>query len=190
MAVVSDWTYVVPSYSTSPWWEKRTRPLTRTDLHWPRIGVYCPHAPAPWLLGSFVVSAIVLKQRGELDWTWQRDFATGDGHLIRLGERSGRTGPQLLVDDRPHDPDAQRDELMHARAVGADVGPILDRMRHADEHLRSRVELQCGTCGLARAFRSDTVQQIATRLHLAGVREVTLGALARRVDQAATQSRC
>lgn len=159
---MTPWPYLVPQHAGSPWSDlPTTGPAAALD--WPTVGVYCPHEPTPWLLGSFRLSAEVLEHRGEAHWSWSRDYLTGDGLLIQLGRRSGDTGLHFLVGDEPTD-----------RQVSRFV-----------TDLRSRVTLRCSICGTSQAFRLERLQGVLATLYAAGIREITLDALARRVPNAA-----
>ncbi|MFJ1510913.1 hypothetical protein [Cellulosimicrobium funkei] len=184
------WDYVVPALHGSPW-EQYASPLVSTDLDWPTVGVYCPHAPQPWLLGSFHVSDAVLEERDEIHWGWRRDYATGDGYLIPLGRQSGVTPTQSILDDAPFDKKATTARAMRALEQHGIESEQFKRasaeMARGDSELRARIPLRCGHCSLARTFRSESVQTVMSVFWRAGVREISLETLARRVDRRATR---
>lgn len=182
------WDYLVPKYYGSPWEDRSGNSAYVTDLEWPRIGIYCPHDPLPWLFGSFSLSAEVLRQTDEPYWGWDREFATGDAHLIKMGRQSGDNAFQSLVGNDVHDDDQANDALNRAieeHGFGsAQAAEALEKANTARENLRSRVVMRCGICSLSRAFRMEKVQKIVTVYWQIGRLEVPLEEFARRVDRA------
>jgi len=182
---VSNWKYLVPKLAGSQW---DTRgPVYSTDLDWPTVGIYCPHDPAPWLLGSFSISPEVLEQRDEAYWGWRRDFVTGDGHVIQLGRNSTRSATQSLVGNEVHDADALNAAFARALELHGPLAPetaeAMSKLEAADQGLRQRIPLECGYCRLSRVFRSDRVQRVLTTFWQAGIREVPLTSFAARIDR-------
>lgn len=182
------WDYLVPVLHGSAW-EKYANPLTSADPDWPTVGIYCPHDPEPWLLGSFTLSAAVVEDRGERYWAWQRDYVTGDGYLIHLGRQSGAPPHQGIVDDQPFDKKSAGRRAMEAFEQHGIDSPefqkAADLLARGDEGLRLRIPIQCGVCALERTFRADSVQQVLGVFWTAGIREISLEMFARRVDRRA-----
>lgn len=187
------WSYLVPTYFGSAW-ETPGTSRTVADLDWPTVGIYCPHDPTPWLLGSFTLSPAVLEQRGEPYWGWGRKFATGDGYVIRLGQQSGEDGTRSLVGDGVLDRDALGRNLSAALAAHGPLSPeaheASEAMERANADMRLGINMRCGSCTLRRRFRSDTVQPILTKFWQLGIREVPLENFAQRVDRRAKRPRC
>lgn len=182
---MSDWKYLVPRLHGSPW--DARGPLYSTDLEQARVGIYCPHEPSPWLLGSFTLSPEVLVQRGETYWGWERDFVTGDGYVIKLGRNSKRAATQSLVGDALHDADALKIAFRRALEEHGPLAPqtieAMSKIEGADQELRLRIPLECGFCHLSRVFRSDRVQGVVSAFWQAGIREVPLGTFAAAIDR-------
>lgn len=171
----AEWRYVVPKFFESPW-HRPGGSVTRADLKRPNVGLFCPHEPLPWLLGSFSPSHAVLEERGTEFWAWRRDYVTGDGYLIPLGRGAEDSGNQELVDDAPADRDKLREDLL--RSVG-EAGPtsaeaiaVLRQMEEVDASLRLRIAAKCGICGASWRWRSGSVQQVAQAFWSRGIREV------------------
>lgn len=182
---MTTWNFLIPRLAGSPW--DKPGALYSTDLGWPTVGIYCPHDPAPWLLGSFAVSPEVLEQRQEVYWGWRRDFVTGDGHLIRLGRNSTRGATQSLVGNDLHDAEALQRAFTRALEEHGPLAPetteVMAKLEASDRDLRQRIPLECGTCRLSRVFRSDTIQKVLTTFWQAGIREVPLATFATRIDR-------
>lgn len=185
------WNYLIPKYYGSPWQNKYNRTNYSADLDHPTVGIYCCRdEPMPWLCGSFSVSSAVWEKKQEVFWGWRRDYLTGDGHMITLGRgqmAAGGSPEQSIVDDRPWVREDAHDRLTAAirdhGILSSQATAVHDELRHADATLRLRIPVRCGICGLARTFRSDTVQDIVTRLWQVGIREIDLLTFARRVDR-------
>lgn len=180
---MTDWKYLVPRYVGSAWAQPHELSTTSVDLDWPRVGIYCPHEPVPWLLGSFSVSAALHEWGGAQRWTWARDFVTGSGHVIRLGRKSDAEPFQSIVDDAPHDPEALYERLTQLDPMSEDAADILAGIERADASMRSRVAMKCGTCRLSRTFRMERVEPLLSTFWHAGIREIDLESFARRVDR-------
>jgi hypothetical protein len=178
------WTYKVPVLRQSRW-ANLSGPLTSTDLEWPRVGVYCdaPSHESIWLVGSFVV--------GEAGWRWESKYPTGDGHLIHLhwdANKDSDTDPstQFLVDDRPHDPEADAAALESAVDSGDydEMRRVLDEQDRARAVMRSRPVLECKSCGDRVIARADRVNAALQMIWAGGVREISLNAARRRLARA------
>ena len=185
MTEAPGWTYLVPSLFGSRW-DVRGGPLYSAPLDWPTVGIYCPHEPHPWLIGSFCVSPDVLEHRGEIYWRFRREYVTGDGYLISLGRQSGDTGTTQLVGDEVYDRQAVADELARALAdhgiLSSQAKGASAKIDRANSDLRVDVRLTCGVCTLRRKVRSETVQPIVNLLWRIGMREIDLATFLRRVD--------
>lgn len=165
------WAYRVPALAGSPWERHQSSRRPADFSEWPTIGLYCPHdTPHDWLLGMFDASQDVAIQSGEIFWGWWREYLTGAGEIIHLTE-GHRRATQLLVDDAPA---GEKVNALAAESEGHEV--------------RQRIRVRCEVCKLSRVFRSDTLQPILTTLWKFGIREVSLDALARRVDNARAQA--
>jgi hypothetical protein len=175
----SDWDYLIPRYETSPW-AVPERSAYFTDLDWPTVGVYCPHEPVPWLLGSFQVSAEVLQAEGTAYWGWVPDYVTGDGRVIRLKRQSESSHTQWLVGDETYDRKTLQDALTGAlekSGPGPEALAISEQMDHAAANLRGRAILECGECGNRKVYRTEGVQSAAALLWEHGRREIALDEL-------------
>lgn len=176
--------YLVPDYFRSPWYRRGN--VHAGDLNAPRVGVYCPHDPDPWLLGSLAHDAGLSERSGTPYWSWDLDYLTGDGYLIRLGRQAhGPTDTQFIVDNKPRDRDAEKREMKRAIETGLGTDEALARRNYAEANTRARVTMRCGAqgCGISRTFRMERLHEIASKLWSVGIREISLSSLAARVDR-------
>lgn len=183
---MSNWPFIVPRYAETRWASGRASAYV-TDLEWPNVGVFCPHDPEPWLIGSFSVSAAVLEQKDVVHWGWDKTFVTGDGYLIHL-DQTGEDGLQNIVDDAPYDREAAQRRMTDAiesEGVGPAVMALMEEKERSDRALRARVRLKCGGCGFDRVFRVEKLHRILSIFWQIGMREVEVRTLARRVDNGA-----
>lgn len=174
--MADEWDYLVPRLHGSAW-DKGESSRFVADLDWPTIGVYCPHEPQPWLLGSFRVSAAVLEERGVASWSWTPDYVTGDGYTIRLRRQSESGHTQQLVGNEPYDRKVLEAELagtVDKFGVGPEAMAISERMDSAAANLRGRPILECGECGDRRVYQSESVQAAVALLWEHGRREIAL----------------
>lgn len=168
---------IVPALRESPWFKPGDADFVSGPA--PRIGLYCPHDPLPWLLGSFVLDEEISGKVKSPYWSWTTQYPTGDGLLIRLGGQ----GQQYLVDDKIRDRDEERAQLRAALASGdperqATVVKDIDRR---EATTRSNLLLKCGTCPLRRKFRTEKLHPILSTFWQVGYQEVPLATFAARV---------
>ena len=177
---------VVPSLHASPW-AKPGAPMIAALEGWPRVGIYCPHEPAPWLIGSFVLDEEASERAGAPYWSWTLDYPTGDGHLIRLGRNGERGRAQYIVDDAERDRGAEKAEVRRATLSGdaSELEAVTRAIDHRESNTRARIPMMCGTCGLSRTFRAEHLHRIASTFWAVEYREVPLTVFARRVDRRA-----
>lgn len=185
--MAADWDFVVPRFFDSPWYRAgHQRSVFSTNLDLPNVGVFCPHDPHPWLLGSFEVSEEVYRQTGKVHWAWVPEFVTGDGYVIHLRRQSARRHMQYLVDDRPHDSQALAAELTEALKehgpLSAEAQALSEQMGRASQSIRGRIVMECELCDLRRVFRSENVQAPVAMLWQLGRRELTLEAFSKVFD--------
>lgn len=178
---MDNWTYLVPEYHGSPWYEKQGSQIV-TDREEPRVGIYCPHDPAPWLIGSFTVSGMVLEERGEVLWSFENKWMSGDGYLFNLAAEP----VAYLVDKTPYRRNEVAERLRDAverHGFGSgEAAAIAAEQEQAQAKLRARPKLRCRICQDGRDFRSENVQAALGLLWATGRREVTLQTFIRWVE--------
>lgn len=188
MATSAGWQYLIPTfYGTS--YDTGGRRISRADMSVPRLGVFCPHSPESWLLGSFVVSSQIFEQRQEVYWGWSRTYGAADGSEIDFDRQRSASAVQEVVDDRPVDVNEYRDAISRAvRRFGPEspqVRQLADERTYALDNLRLKVKLKCGVCTLRRDYRSEKLHQVVSTIWANGVREIPFEVFIRSVERRA-----
>lgn len=131
----------------------------------PYVSVYCDgnatadgppsHHGAPWRIATFHINEDASRAAGELYWSEGASaYTTAEGKNLTFDTATVTT---RLVGDRP---------LAAAEAW------------HDPPGLRSRVRLECRTCGLVHVVRYERLSVALTMLYAADIREVSLVGLA------------
>ena len=172
------WT-VVPDYFLSKW-HNRAVTIYSDEEDWPRIGIYCPHDPHPFLIGSLTVSPMVLEERGTIYWSPENTWTDSNGIRFTLRARLSAQ-QQNLLDDTPRSKSELGNRLRAAlheqdQEKIALASAELDRF---DSDTRGRIELACKTCGDSLRYRSQTFQAALSKAYAGGIRELTLEQLRR-----------
>lgn len=156
--------------------QRRTPLLSAKDTLW--LNVYCQGRtdgdPHPlFLVGSLQAPMFILSNGDDSYWEFEETYLTGDGYEIYVNFREdmdtcgGAWTPRAAV--FLEDKEEYNDEMLSQYAAIVGTGP--------DSPIRVTRDLHCKKCGLRATINSDNldkVNEFATPLYEAGIREVSL----------------